>query len=116
VIAASHHERWDGTGYPAGLAGKAIPRVGRIVAVADVFDALIHDRPYKPAWPVEQAIAEIERAAGSQFDPAVVAAFLAMQKDAAVASENDGQQRPRTARSPRLHKGRRTSPTAGHVA
>jgi hypothetical protein len=116
VIAASHHERWDGAGYPAGLAGKAIPRVGRIVAVADVFDALTHDRPYKPAWPVERAIAEIERAAGSQFDPGVVAAFLAMQKDAAVTSENDGQQRPRTVRSPRLRKGRRTSPAAGYVA
>jgi hypothetical protein len=116
VIAGSHHERWDGAGYPAGLAEKAIPRVGRIVAVADVFDALTHERPYKPAWPVEQAIAEIERAAGSQFDPGVVAAFLAMQKDAAVAFENDGQQRPRTVRSPRPRRGRRTSPTAGHVA
>jgi putative two-component system response regulator len=116
VIAASHHERWDGAGYPAGLAGKAIPRVGRIVAVADVFDALTHDRPYKSAWPVEQAIAEIERAAGSQFDPGVVAAFLEVQKDAAVASEDDGQQRPRTVRSPRRRRGRRTSPTAGHVA
>jgi hypothetical protein len=116
VIAASHHERWDGAGYPAGLAEKAIPRVGRIVAVADVFDALTHERPYKPAWPVERAIAEIERAAGSQFDPGVVAAFLAMQKDAAVASEDDGQQRPRTVRSPRPRRGRRTSPTAGHVA
>jgi hypothetical protein len=116
VIAASHHERWDGAGYPAGLAEKAIPRVGRIVAVADVFDALTHDRPYKPAWPVEQAIAEIERAAGSQFDPGVVAAFLEVQKDAAVASEDDGQQRPRMLRSPRLRRGRRTSPTAAHVA
>ncbi len=116
VIAASHHERWDGAGYPAGLAEQAIPRVGRIVAVADVFDALTHERPYKPAWPVEQAIAEIERAAGSQFDPGVVAAFLAMQKDAAVASENDGQQRPRTVRSLQPRRGRRTSPTAGQVA
>lgn len=51
VIAASHHERWDGTGYPAALTGQAIPLVGRIVAVADVFDALTHDRPYKSAWP-----------------------------------------------------------------
>jgi PAS domain S-box-containing protein len=81
VIAATHHERWDGTGYPRGLAGDAIPLVGRIVAVADVFDALTHDRPYKEAWTVESACAEIERSAGSQFDPRVVAAFLAMRDD-----------------------------------
>jgi PAS domain S-box-containing protein len=78
VIAASHHERWDGSGYPLGLAGEAIPLVGRIVAVADVFDALTHDRPYKPAWPVAHAVAEIQREAGSQFDPRVVAAFLVL--------------------------------------
>ena len=77
IIAATHHERWDGAGYPAGLAGEAIPLVGRVVAVADVYDALTHDRPYKSAWPREQAIAEIRRAAGSQFDPQVAAAFLA---------------------------------------
>jgi len=77
VIAASHHEHWDGTGYPLGLAGEAIPLVGRIVAVADVFDALAHDRPYKPAWPLARALAEIKRSAGSQFDPRVVGAFLA---------------------------------------
>jgi len=87
VIAATHHERWDGTGYPAGLAGEAIPLVGRVVAVADVFDARTHDRPYKSAWPVEQAIAEIQRAAGSQFDPRVVAAFLTMLDDAVAPAE-----------------------------
>ena len=76
TIAESHHERWDGTGYPYGLAGESIPLVGRIVAVADVFDALTHDRPYKNAWPVQRALAEIERGAGTQFDPHVVEAFL----------------------------------------
>jgi PAS domain S-box-containing protein/putative nucleotidyltransferase with HDIG domain len=81
VIAATHHERWDGTGYPKGLAGDAIPLVGRIVAVADVFDALTHDRPYKQAWPVERACAEIERSAGGQFDPRVVTAFLGLRGD-----------------------------------
>ncbi len=74
-IALSHHERWDGTGYPYGLAGSAIPIYGRIVAVADVFDALTHDRPYKRAWSVEAAVAEIVAGAGAHFDPDVVTAF-----------------------------------------
>ncbi len=76
AIALTHHERWDGTGYPAGLAGEAIPLVGRVVAVADVYDALTHARPYKPAWSGQDAAAEIRRQSGRQFDPAVVAAFL----------------------------------------
>lgn len=88
VIAASHHERLDGTGYPDGLAGEAIPLSGRVVAVADVFDALTHDRPYKSAWPVEQAIAEIQRASGTQFDPRVVDAFLTARNDADLAAES----------------------------
>jgi putative two-component system response regulator len=74
-IALTHHEWWDGSGYPAGLAGKDIPLSGRIVTVADTFDALTHDRPYKPAWPVEEAVAEIRRLSGSRFDPAIVDAF-----------------------------------------
>ena len=81
LIAATHHERWDGKGYPQGLSGESIPLVGRIVAVADVFDALIHDRPYKKAWPFEDALAEIERSAGTQFDPRVVKAFLKLRDD-----------------------------------
>ncbi len=76
AIALGHHERWDGTGYPRGLAGTAIPLAGRIVAVADVFDALTHTRPYKAAWPIADAAAEVARQSGRQFDPAVVAAFL----------------------------------------
>jgi putative two-component system response regulator len=75
-IALSHHERWDGKGYPGGLKGEAIPLVGRIVAVADVFDALTHERPYKKAWPIEEALAEIERQGGQQFDPRLATAFL----------------------------------------
>jgi putative two-component system response regulator len=86
VIAESHHERWDGGGYPCGLAGKAIPLVGRIVAVADAFDALTHERPYKSAWPVEDAVDEIRRGAGSHFDPSVVSAFLATQDDLVAAA------------------------------
>jgi putative two-component system response regulator len=74
-IARTHHERWDGTGYPHGLEGDAIPLAGRITAVADVFDVLAHPRPHKKAWPLEEAVAEIVEQAGRHFDPEVVAAF-----------------------------------------
>ncbi len=74
-IAFSHHERWDGSGYE-GIARDSIPLAGRIVAVADVFDALTQKRPYKAAWPVSEAIAEMDRQRGRQFDPDVVDAFL----------------------------------------
>ena len=75
-IIAYHHERFDGTGYPQGLVGEAIPLAARIVTVADVFDALTSERPYKQAWPFEMAFAYLEEHAGSQFDPACVAAAL----------------------------------------
>jgi putative two-component system response regulator len=74
-IALTHHERWDGHGY-AGVVGDKIPLAGRIVAVADVFDALTQKRPYKAAWPVGEALAEMERQRGHQFDPSLVEAFL----------------------------------------
>lgn len=80
-IALSHHERWDGTGYPAGLREKEIPLVARIVAVADVFDALSHDRPYRAAWSPDAVIEEIRNGKGRHFDPAVVDAFLKILKD-----------------------------------
>jgi putative nucleotidyltransferase with HDIG domain len=76
LIARTHHEWWDGTGYPHGLIGSAIPLSGRIVALADVYDALTSERPYKLAWTPEDARAEIVRLSGRQFDPAVVEAFL----------------------------------------
>ena len=79
-IAMSHHEKWDGTGYPQGLKGNAIPVAARIVAVADAFDALISKRPYKEAWSREKAIDEINRQAGKRFDPKVVEAFLSLYK------------------------------------
>ena len=74
-IARTHHERWDGSGYPAGLSGEEIPIAGRIVGVADSFDALSHRRPYEPAWTAEDAWWEIARKAGTDFDPGVVDAF-----------------------------------------
>jgi putative two-component system response regulator len=81
LIARSHHERWDGSGYPAGLVGEAIPFESRIVSVADVFDALTHERPYKAAWPLNDALREIERQAGAAFDPAIVKTFLSLVTD-----------------------------------
>ena len=77
AIIAGHHERWDGTGYPAGLKGEEIPIEARVVAISDVFDALCSERPYKPAWPPERAYAEILACSGTHFDPACVAAFQA---------------------------------------
>jgi PAS domain S-box-containing protein len=77
-IALNHHEWWNGSGYPNGLAGEAIPQCARIVAVADVYDALTHSRPYKPAWPSQAAVDEISRLSGQQFDPRVVEAFLSL--------------------------------------
>ncbi|HYW06384.1 MAG TPA: HD-GYP domain-containing protein, partial [Longimicrobium sp.] len=73
-----HHERWDGGGYPAGLAGEAIPVLARIFAVCDVFDALVSERPYKRAWTRAEALAEIRAGAGTQFDARVVDAFVMM--------------------------------------
>jgi putative two-component system response regulator len=81
TIAVSHHEKFDGSGYPYGVAGDAIPLFGRIVAVADVFDALTSVRPYKEAWSLERASAFLREGAGSHFDPACVEAFFAAWDD-----------------------------------
>ncbi len=81
TIALTHHERFDGYGYPQGLSGYDIPLEGRIVAVADVFDALLSDRYYRPALPARDAIRVIERGRGTQFDPAVVDVLLRHQAD-----------------------------------
>lgn len=76
TIARHHHERWDGAGYPDGLSGNAIPEIARIVALADVFDALSTRRPYKNAWPLEQVLQTVRESAGSHFDPRLVGLFL----------------------------------------
>ena len=76
-IAMTHHEKFDGSGYPNGHSGESIPLFGRIVAVADVFDALTSERPYKKAWSLEDACRFLEEGKGTHFDPLCVATFLA---------------------------------------
>ena len=80
-IALTHHEKWNGTGYPHGLAGADIPLAGRIVAVCDVFDALMSDRPYKKAWELERALDVLKADSGSHFDPDCVEAFFQVLTD-----------------------------------
>jgi len=75
-IALSHHERWDGCGYPQALKGEVIPLSARIVAVADVLDALSHDRPYKKAWDLDRSLDAVINGRGSQFDPDVIDALI----------------------------------------
>jgi len=83
-IALTHHERWDGAGYPYQLAGHAIPFEGRVVALADTFDALTHKRPYKAEWTLEEALAEIRGESGRQFDPELVNSFVRLTERADV--------------------------------
>lgn len=87
-IARSHHEKYDGGGYPRGLKGEDIPLYGRIVAVADVFDALTTERPYKKAWEIERAIDYLQIGAGSHFDPLCVAAFISRLDEALLIRAN----------------------------
>jgi putative two-component system response regulator len=96
-IARSHHERWDGSGYPDGLAGEAIPIPARLMALADVFDALVCQRIHKPAFTADVPIAEILARSGSHFDPAVVDVFLAAREEfcAIAARYADDERTPR---------------------
>ncbi len=94
-IALTHHERWDGTGYPNGLGQDAIPIAGRIVSVADAFDAMTHARPYKQAFSLEHAVAEIRRCGGTQFDPLVVDAFLTLEHAQLIDERRPGIERTR---------------------
>ena len=92
-VALRHHEKWDGSGYPDALAGEGIPIAARIVAVADVFDALTMKRPYKGAWPIERAVDQLEQGAGQHFDPRLVEAFVAaMPEIRAVKAEWDARE------------------------
>ncbi|MGG1663365.1 HD domain-containing phosphohydrolase [Brevibacillus sp. NRS-1366] len=84
IIAQSHHEKWDGSGYPQGLKGEAIPLAARIVALADFYDALTHERPYKRAWTPEETLAEVEKQRGKHFDPQIVDAFIQLIRESAI--------------------------------
>ncbi|GGJ83581.1 HD-GYP domain-containing protein [Deinococcus aquiradiocola] len=83
-VALSHHEHWDGSGYPQGLSGTSIPLSGRIVSAVDTYDALVSERPYKPAWTPVQALLYLHRTAGRQFDPQVVEAFTRLYEQHAL--------------------------------
>jgi len=87
LIIETHHEAWDGSGYPLGLKGLKIPLVGQIVAVADVFDTLINDQPYRRAWTVADAVNEIQSQAGRKYDPQIVKAFMNVINDKSYLSE-----------------------------
>ena len=90
-IIRHHHERWDGSGYPDGLAGEAIPLGARLIAVADVYDAMTSDRPYRRALSHEVAVSELIRGSGTQFDARVVEAFLAPDVRRAEAAAPSGE-------------------------
>ena len=89
VIALTHHERFDGKGYPNGIKGDEIPLIGQICSVADVFDALTSVRPYKKAWSMEDALTEIKNCSGKNFDPKVVDAFCEIQNDVRIIYEQN---------------------------
>ena len=93
-VARSHHERWDGTGYPDRLAAEEIPIAARITAVADVYDALTSERPYKHAWSAAQAMAEITRLSGAHFDPQVVGAFVQLHEAGILRAIDEGMRHP----------------------
>jgi putative two-component system response regulator len=86
-IALSHHERWEGSGYPHGLVGEGAPISGRMVAVVEVFDALVHEQPYKHAWSIDEAVSEISLRRGGQFDPDVVDAFMGLDHEQLASGE-----------------------------
>jgi putative two-component system response regulator len=100
-VALTHHERWDGSGYPAGLAGEMIPLAGRIAAVADVFDALTRTQSWRPAWPLEQALAYLHAESGRGFDARLVRLFLEhLPEMLAILEKEPAPQEARLAQSP----------------
>jgi HD-GYP domain-containing protein (c-di-GMP phosphodiesterase class II) len=91
LVAACHHERWDGGGYPRGLSGAQIPEVAQIVTVADSFDAITSDRPYRPARPAAWAIQEVARCTGSQFSPRVAEALQRLYERGALVDDRPAE-------------------------
>ena len=101
-IALSHHERWDGGGYPAGLAGDAIPESGRIVAIVDVYDALTHDRVYRPAMPEEKVLTIMQQGAGTHFDSHLLAVFFLHLTEMSRVCEENPDETTDLAAAPRI--------------
>jgi HD-GYP domain-containing protein (c-di-GMP phosphodiesterase class II) len=89
-----HHEKWDGSGYPSGLKGEQIPIAARIFSIVDVFDALTSDRPYREAWPREQALEYIQSQSGIYFEPAIVSVFMALMNDMPLSGQGDQVLKP----------------------
>ena len=119
TVASTHHERWDGSGYPQGLRAQEIPLVGRLCAVCDVFDSLSSPRPYKEPWPFEQVLKEIRRRRGTHLDPELVDAFLGLPSLAhehALASSGTYAGRERAAGKPDHGLGFETTSSAAVTA
>ena len=108
-----HHERWDGCGYPTGRAGRAIPVEARILALADAFDAMISTRPYRPALPVEYALGEVERGAGTQFDPELASSSSRPGPVAVVPTDRSCHRRSALGTVERAGGARRSGPMLG---
>jgi putative two-component system response regulator len=114
-VALTHHEKWDGSGYPSGLKGEKIPLVGRIVAICDVFDALTVRRPYKLAFPLDNAFAILRQSSGSHFDPAVAHAFFAAESEVLRTYHLYGDDSPERPLAPAVVAARVAHPSAPHV-
>ena len=114
IVALTHHERWDGSGYPRGLKGEDIPLVGRIVAICDVFDALTVRRPYKVAFALEKAYSIVRQGRGSHFDPAVVQAFFAAESEVLRIHHRYGDDSPNRPLTPIVVAARVAHPSSPH--
>jgi putative two-component system response regulator len=115
IVALTHHEKWDGSGYPRGLKRQDIPLVGRIVAICDVFDALTVRRPYKPAFPLDKACAILRRGNGSHFDPAVVDAFFAAEPEVLRTQRLYGDDSPERPLTPAIVAATVAHPSSPHL-